>query len=205
MKKTGANPKGRTTCPKTKKATETNVGAAASAIALRIPETASEETFEAAPPREHRARETLEECRGRQREVCALLLERWVPLATAAELALRKEGRSGPVIDEEPFEAGLKAGAFVLKVLERLARLDGLDAAEKREVMLTELADPLELARRVKAVSPILAGRGLGQGHERLGSGTGGTGISTDSVGSVEPVDSGHSVESGSLLAAPPI
>jgi len=95
----------------------------------------------------------------RQREVCVRLLERWVPLATAAELALRKEGRSGPVIDEEPFEAGLKAGAFVLKVLERLARLDGLDAAEKREAALVEPADPLELARRVRAVSPVLAAK----------------------------------------------
>ena len=63
------------------------------------------------------------------------------------------------MIDEEPLEAGLKAGAFVLKVLERLARLDGLDAAEKREVTLTEVADPVELARRVRAVSPVLMAR----------------------------------------------
>jgi hypothetical protein len=101
----------------------------------------------------------VEEGRARQRQVCAELLERWVPLATAEALALRKETRGKPIIDEEPLEAGLKAGAFVLKVLERLAKLDGLDAAEKREVTLTETADPLELARRVQAVSPVLAGR----------------------------------------------
>jgi len=103
--------------------------------------------------------ETMEEHRERQRQVCLALLERFVPVATAETLALRKEGRSGPVIDEEPLEAGFKAGAFVLKVLERLARLDGLDAAEKRELTVAELADPVELAKRVKAVSPVLMER----------------------------------------------
>ena len=103
--------------------------------------------------------EMLEERRERQRAVCHALLERWVPVAASAALALRTEGRTGPVIDEEPLEAGLKAGAFVLKVLERLARLDGLDAAEKREVTVTEMADPVELARRVRAVSPVLMAR----------------------------------------------
>jgi len=104
-------------------------------------------------------KETLEERRERHRQVCIALLERFVPVATAEALALRKEGRSGPVIDEEPLEAGFKAGAFILKVLERLARLDGLDAAEKRELTVAELADPVELAKRVKAVSPVLAER----------------------------------------------
>lgn len=101
----------------------------------------------------------VEEGRERQRSVCAQLLERWVPVAASSELALREEGRSGPVIDEEPLEAGLKAGAFVLKLLERLARLDGLDAVEKREVTATEPADPMELAQRVRIVSPILMAR----------------------------------------------
>jgi len=103
--------------------------------------------------------EIIEERRERQRMVCYQLLERWVPLAASATLALREEGRTGPVIDEEPLEAGLKAGAFVLKVLERLARLDGLDAAEKRELTVMKMADPVELARRVQAVSPILMAR----------------------------------------------
>jgi len=103
--------------------------------------------------------EIMEERRERQRAVCYQLLERWVPLAASATLALCKEGRTGPVIDEEPLEAGLKAGAFVLKVLERLARLDGLDAAEKRELTVLKMADPVELARRVQAVSPVLMAR----------------------------------------------
>lgn len=103
--------------------------------------------------------EIMEERRERQRAVCYQLLERWVPLAASATLALRSEGRAGPVIDEEPLEAGLKAGAFVLKVLERLARLDGLDAAEKRELTVMKMADPVELARRVRAVSPVLTAR----------------------------------------------
>ena len=105
------------------------------------------------------ASETLEERRERQRAVCYALLERWVPVAASAALTLRSEGRTGPVLDEEPLEAGLKAGAYVLKVLERLARLDGLDAAEKRELTVTEMADPVELARRVRAVSPVLVAR----------------------------------------------
>src|SRR4051794_3337938 len=66
--------------------------------------------------------------RARQRIVCAQLLEHWVPLATAEELEIRKKTKtkSDQAIDEATFEAGLKAGAFVLKVLERWARLDGL-------------------------------------------------------------------------------
>lgn len=103
--------------------------------------------------------EGVEERRERQRQVCSQLLERWVPVAASADLAVREEGRSGPVIDEEPLEAGLKAAALVLKLLERLARLDGLDAAEKRELTVTEWADPAELARRVRVVSPLLMAR----------------------------------------------
>ena len=101
----------------------------------------------------------LEARRERQRAVCYQLLDRWVPVATSATLAIRSEGRAGPVIDEEPMEAGLKAGAYVVKILERLARLDGLDAAEKQEMTVTEMADPVELARRVRVVSPILMAR----------------------------------------------
>ena len=110
------------------------------------------------PPLDAKAWE-IEGARARQREVCRKLLERWLPLAVADELALRKEGRSGPVIDDDPFEAGLKAGGFVLKVLERLARLDGLDSSEKHDPGASEMADPVELARRVQVVSPVLAAR----------------------------------------------
>ncbi|MDD5351213.1 MAG: hypothetical protein PHQ12_13465 [Chthoniobacteraceae bacterium] len=99
------------------------------------------------------------EGRDRQRAVCYQMLERWVPVAATAALALRSEGRNGAVIDEEPLEAGLKAGALVLKVLERLARLDGLDVVEKREPTLVAVADPVELARRVRVVSPVLTAR----------------------------------------------
>jgi len=101
----------------------------------------------------------LEESRARQRVICAALLDKWVPLATAEALAVQGESRGKPVIDEEAFESGLKAGAFVIKVLERLARLDGLDAAEKKEVTVSEFADPLELARRIRVVSPVLLAR----------------------------------------------
>lgn len=100
-----------------------------------------------------------EKRRARQRTVCNQLLKRWVPVATAEALALRKEGKSGPVIDEETLETGLKAGAFVLKVVERLARLDGLDVMDTGEMPFSELADPEELARRVQAVSPVLSAR----------------------------------------------
>lgn len=102
---------------------------------------------------------TPEERRALQRQVCHDLLERWVPLATSEAFAIAKETRGKTVIEDEPVDTGLKAGAFVLKVLERIARLDGLDAAEKRELTVTETADPVELARRVEAVSPILAQR----------------------------------------------
>lgn len=103
--------------------------------------------------------EGAEARREHQRVVCGELLERWVPLATSEALSIEKESRGKSVIEDNAFDAGLKAGAFVLKVLERLARLDGLDAAEKREVTLTETADPLELAKRIEQVSPILARR----------------------------------------------
>ncbi|MEI6562655.1 MAG: hypothetical protein WCO68_11355 [Verrucomicrobiota bacterium] len=103
--------------------------------------------------------DALEARRERQRAVCHVLLECWIPVATSDRLALRSEGRTGPVIDEEALEAGLKAGAYVLKVLERLARLDGLDAAEKRELTAGNAVDPVELARRVRAVSPMLMAR----------------------------------------------
>jgi len=105
------------------------------------------------------APELLDQRKERQRTVCHQLLDRLVPVAASEALALRKEGRTGPVIDEEPLEAALKAGALVLKLLERLARLDGLDAAEKRELTVTETADPVELARRVRTVSPVLMAR----------------------------------------------
>ena len=110
--------------------------------------------------------EGAEARREQQRLVCGELLERWVPLATSEALSIEKETRGKAVIEDDAFDAGLKAGAFVLKVLERLARLDGLDAAEKREVTLTETADPLELAKRIEQVSPILARR-LEEGKSR--------------------------------------
>lgn len=103
--------------------------------------------------------DAMEERRDQQREVCWKLLNRWVPVAATEKLAVQKEGRTGLLIDEEPLEAGLKAAATVLKLLERLAKLDGLDAAEKRELTVTEPADPEELARRVQAVSPLLIAR----------------------------------------------
>jgi hypothetical protein len=106
-----------------------------------------------------KSRNPTDERREQQRTVCFKLLERWVPVAASADLAVREQGRSGPIIDEEPLEAGLKAAGLVLKLLERLARLDGLDAAEKRELTLTEMADPVELARRVHTVSPLLIAR----------------------------------------------
>jgi len=121
--------------------------------------------------------ETAEESRARQRKVCMALLARWLPVATSEQLAIRKENRGKPVIDEEPLEAALKAGAFILKVLERLARLDGLDAAEKREVTLTEPADPMELARRVRLVAPLLAGRLAGKPPEGIEAAKGTEGI----------------------------
>ncbi len=99
-----------------------------------------------------------EERRQRQREVCWRALDRWEPIASP-ELAVLKEGRAGPVIEEAALESGLKAAGIVLKLLERLAKLDGLDAAEKREVTVRRTADPLELTRRVQAVSPILMAR----------------------------------------------
>lgn len=95
------------------------------------------------------------------------LLKKWVPLATAEELALARELRGKPVVEEEAFETGLKAGVFVIRVLERLARLDGLDAAERKEVEVSGLADPLELVQRVRTVSPLLAARLAGLGESR--------------------------------------
>ena len=109
--------------------------------------------------RQTKKADAIEARRERQRAVCYALLECWMPVATSDKLALRSEGRAGPVIDEEALEAGLKAGAYVLKVLERLARLDGLDAAEKRELTVRNAVDPVELARRVRAVSPMLMAR----------------------------------------------
>ena len=111
------------------------------------------------PARSSARSDALDAAGSRQREICERLLERWVPLAVSAELILRKEGRSGPVIDEDPFEAGLKSGVFVLKVLERLARLDGLDARGKREDTGPEKFDAVELSRRAKIVSPVLTAR----------------------------------------------
>ena len=101
----------------------------------------------------------LEVRRARQRAVCHELLKRWVPVAASEALAVSKKGRNGEIIDEEPLEAGLKAGALVLKLLERLSKLDGLDTEEKPEPVTGERVDLVELARRVKTVSPVLAAR----------------------------------------------
>jgi hypothetical protein len=109
----------------------------------------------------------LEGARAQQREVCLRLLERWLPLALAEAMAVEREGRSGPVIEEEAFESGLKAGAFGLKLLERLSKRDGLDAddAAAASPKGRTTADPVELARRVEAVSPLLAAKLHGGGN----------------------------------------
>lgn len=138
-------------------------------------------------PYSSRPPQTQEERRERQRLVCAELLKKWVPLATSEALALAREVRGKPVIEEEALETGLKAGAFVLKVLERLARLDGIDAAEKREMVVSEFADPLELARRVRAISPLLTAR--------LALARGGGGGMPSPPGSPESSGSGDSRE----------
>jgi hypothetical protein len=136
-------------------------------------------------------RDPGEKRRERQRKVCAQLLERWVPVAASADLAVREEGRSGPIINEEPLEAGLKAAGIVLKLLERLAKLDGLDAVEKRELTVTQTADPVELARRVRAVSPILMARlQLGPGLKPSPSALAAT--VTDAPGSPPPTPARH-------------
>ena len=57
-------------------------------------------------------------------------------------------------VAQESSDEGLKAGAFVLKLLERLAQIDGLDMPEEPEQVDFE-----ELARRVEAVSPVLMAR----------------------------------------------
>lgn len=101
----------------------------------------------------------IEELREGQRAACLSLLERWLPIAGSEELAVRKKGREGFVIDEAPLESALKAGAYVLKLMERLAKLEGLDASEKRDSTRTEMADPEELERRVEAVRPVLMAR----------------------------------------------
>ncbi len=106
------------------------------------------------------AAEALAESRrAQQRQVCARLLEKWVPLAASETLALEEHDRKGVPIEGDAFEAGLKAGAFVVKILERLAKLDGLDAAEKKELTVGRQVDPAELARRVRVVSPLLLER----------------------------------------------
>ena len=76
--------------------------------------------------------------RTRQREVCLKLLDQWLPVASEAS------------------DKGLRAGAFVLKVLEQLKGLDGLDLPEDKA---QEPVDFEELARRVGAVSPVLMAR----------------------------------------------
>ncbi len=100
-----------------------------------------------------------EERREQQRQVCAQLLKKWVPLAASEALELADVDRKGAPIEGDAFEAGLKAGAFVVKLLERLARLDGLDAAEKKELTVGRSVDPVELARRVRVASPLLVER----------------------------------------------
>ena len=106
-----------------------------------------------------------EQRRERQRDACVQLLESWLPIATLQALA-NSDVKSTEPNREKALESGLKAGAFVLKLLERLARLDGLDAADKGDAPANELADPLELARRVQVVSPVLMARLRGRGGE---------------------------------------
>lgn len=98
---------------------------------------------------EHRTAraEEFELYRRRQRRVCEQLQAKFLPLATA---------------DTACFEVAAKAAVIVLKVQERLARLDGLDAAEKAQVSITT-APALtleEIAARAQTVSPLLMARG---------------------------------------------
>jgi len=101
-------------------------------------------------------RKNVEEARALHQALCEEMLLRWAPLVTSQNWVLEKESRGKTVLEEEPLEMGLKVGAFVLKVMERWARLDGLDAAEKRDVSVSEVADPAEVARRIEAVRPQL-------------------------------------------------
>ena len=101
-------------------------------------------------------RKDMEAARALHQALCEEMLLRWAPLATSQNWVLEKESRGKTVLEEEPLEMGLKVGAFVLKVMERWARLDGLDASEKRDVSVSDVADPEEVARRVEAVRPQL-------------------------------------------------
>ena len=88
------------------------------------------------------------------RNLCCRMLEAWGPLATGRGWTLARDGKTGQVLNEEPLDMGLKAGVFVLKVMEQMLRLDGAEVAEQEGAR--ELADPAELARRVEAVLPLL-------------------------------------------------
>jgi len=99
------------------------------------------------------------------------LLESWLPIATFQALANAEE-KAGDPNREKALDSGLKAGAFILKILERLARLDGLDAADREETPTNDFTDPLELARRVQVVSPVLMAR-LRAGSEKKTRGVG--------------------------------
>lgn len=101
-------------------------------------------------------RKDVEAARALHQALCEEMLLRWAPLVTSQDWMVEKEQRGKTVLEEEPLEMGLKVGAFVLKVMERWARLDGLDAAEKRDVSVSEVADPAEVARRIEAVRPQL-------------------------------------------------
>ena len=105
-------------------------------------------------------RDSQQQRRALQRDACVQLLESWLPVAAIKNPAT---GSSGNLPDKETLDSGLKAGAFVLKLLERLARLDGLDATDDPEPPKSEKVDPLELARRVQVVSPVLMARLRGE------------------------------------------
>lgn len=79
------------------------------------------------------------------------LLVRWFPLAVSEQLIFSKTDRKGnQVLVEDDFEAGLKAVAAVLKIMERRAKLLGLDALgisemrENTEISLEQLAAQLQ-------------------------------------------------------------
>ena len=92
-----------------------------------------------------------------QRVICYRLLESWMPVAASAAPEADAEGH--PIRKEDQMEEGLKAGAFVLKVLERLARLDGFDKTDLGEQTDRHWANPSELAQRVQVASPVLLAR----------------------------------------------
>jgi len=83
--------------------------------------------------------------RERMRARLETLLGVWIPAATDAE------------------NLSDKAVLVTLKIMERQAELDRLDAGPEEKPAASRFADPLELARRVAVVSPVLTARLRGE------------------------------------------